>query len=484
MQYSTVTTRQTITLLFTGLILVISALLLSGCKCNVKTGKHCSELTVTMQGDGSGRVTSVPEGINCEPSCTQGYVKGTPVTLTASAYSGSEFATWSGGCSGSDSCMVSINENTQVAAVFDLLSTDISNLITPYVNASDMTDIRQGVNSIETDMWSIHDGLDIYPNGDLKPFHAVCDGRVHWIYVGDEQVIVTLACNSVFSAGYNFETQEPNTGHIQLANIQVTEGQQVSQGELIGHLYAPNVKAHVHFTLEKNWVFSCPTPYFSLEANNSMLDLLHEIIDDAELCFGPEASPLPMLTPYVSEADIAEISTGFSTQYSHSPWSYMHDGLDIYPKGDLTPFQAACAGTVDSVQLVQAGPGASWQVKVLIQCDDYVEDPAEGGYFTPFSTEYVFEPMSKAPPHGQQQLANISVTEGQLVSSGDIIGYLYAAHKDAHLQFNLVQYGSSFFSSLGVPRLPICPEPHFSTFARDSVLNLLRNVWPSANMCH
>lgn len=472
--------------MFTGLIVIISAFWLTGCKCNSQADGQCSDLTVTMAGTGSGKVTSAPDGINCEPECSQAYVTGSPIALTASPYSGSEFADWNGGgCSGTGTCTVTMNEDTTVTAEFNLVATEISNLITPYVNETDMAAIHNGFSTIETNgFWNfIHDGVDIYPNGDLKPFQAVCDGRVRWMYTGDEQVLVMLACNSTYTAEYNFESQAPNTGQIQLANILVAEGQVVAQGDVIGRLYVGHPDAHVHFSLYKNWVPTCPESYFSPAANASMLNLLHETFPpDAVLCYGANVTPPPMVTPYVNQPDMTEINAGFSTEYASSPWGFAHDGLDIFPQGDRQPFQAACAGTVDAVELVQAKPGANWQVKVLIQCDNYV--PNEGGYFIPLSVEYIFEPMTKAPPKGQQQLADITVVEGQNVSQGDIIGYLHDAHKGAHVQFGLVQFGSSDFSALGVPRLPICPEPHFSTAARDSVLNLLHVVWPSANMCY
>ena len=468
-------------------MLIAPLVLLSGCKCNSQADNQCSELSVSMSGSGSGRVTSIPEGIYCEPECAQGFVNGTPVTLSASPYSGSEFSGWSGGCSGTGPCTLTLSEATTVSSGFELVATDIADLVTPYVNASDMAAIRDGFSTIELNgQWNfVHDGVDIYPEGSLKAFQAVCDGRVRWMYTGSEQVIVMLDCNSTFTAEYNFETQVPQTGNIQLANILVAEGQTVAQGDIIGHLYVEDPQttpAHLHFSLYRNRVPTCPDPYLSPAARASMLALLHNTYPGAQLCYGANVLPPPLVTPYVSESDMERISAGFSTEFSSSPWDFANSALDIYPAGDLKPFQAACAGTVDRVQLVQAGPGANWQVKVLVQCDDYVPNP--GGYFIPFSVEYVFDPMTKAPPKGELQLAQISVTEGQPVLPGDIIGYLQAARKGAHLQFGLVQFGSSDFSASGVPRLPICPEPHFSNTARDSVLNLLHADWPSANMCY
>jgi len=82
-------------------------------------------LTVTLAGTGSGNVTSTPAGINCPTSCTKSYPNGTPVTLTATAASGSTFAGWSGDCTGTGTCVVTMNAAKSVTATFN------TNPITP-----------------------------------------------------------------------------------------------------------------------------------------------------------------------------------------------------------------------------------------------------------------------------------------------------------------------------------------------------------------
>lgn len=486
-KYITSDKRKAASLLFTLLIIVTSVLYLESCKCNGEGDGICSALTVTIEGAGSGNVTSSPDGIICETDCSESYVNGIQVTLTAAPYNGSVFAGWSGGgCSGTGTCTLIMDGDTTVTASFDLIGTDIANLITPYVNESDMLEIRDGFSTDKSSApWGfVHDGYDIYPDGDLKPFQAVCDGRVHWMYTGSEQVIVMLACNSTYTAEYNFETQLPQTGQDQLDNIAVAVGQPVSQGDIIGHLYTPNADAHVHFSLYKNWIPTCPEPYLSQDAGNSILNLVRVVFPNADMCYGGNVTPPPLVTPYVNETDMTEINPGFSSENSTSPWGYVHDGIDIYPQGDLKAFQASCSGLVDAVQLQQVSPGSNWQVGVLVQCDDYVTDHDTGGYFIPFSVEYVFEPMSTLAADGQSQLANISVIEGQAVSQGDIIGYLNLAGEGAQVHFGLVQFGSSAFSSIGVTGIPLCPEPHFSIAGKDSILNLLHVAWPGANMCY
>ena len=62
------------------------------------------EFTVSVTGEGTGVVTSSPEGIDCsaglETDCGQYYRDETEVTLTATAASGSVFTGWSGDCDG------------------------------------------------------------------------------------------------------------------------------------------------------------------------------------------------------------------------------------------------------------------------------------------------------------------------------------------------------------------------------------------------
>jgi subtilisin family serine protease len=76
-------------------------------------------LTVQKSGTGSGTVTSNPSGINCGSDCSESYPQGTTVTLSASPSPGSIFDGWSGGgCSGTDPCMVTMNDNITVIATF------------------------------------------------------------------------------------------------------------------------------------------------------------------------------------------------------------------------------------------------------------------------------------------------------------------------------------------------------------------------------
>ncbi len=75
-------------------------------------------LTVKKTGNGSGTVASTTPGIKCGSTCSYAFVSGTKVTLTAKASSGSKFAGWSGPCSGTGVCKVTMNVARTVTATF------------------------------------------------------------------------------------------------------------------------------------------------------------------------------------------------------------------------------------------------------------------------------------------------------------------------------------------------------------------------------
>ena len=75
-------------------------------------------LTVSQTGTGSGTVNSSPAGINCGSSCSASYVADTSVTLAATADGSSTFANWSGACSGTSTCTVTMDSAKNVTATF------------------------------------------------------------------------------------------------------------------------------------------------------------------------------------------------------------------------------------------------------------------------------------------------------------------------------------------------------------------------------
>ncbi|CAK0780823.1 exported hypothetical protein [Gammaproteobacteria bacterium] len=81
-----------------------------------------SALAVAKAGAGQGRVASSPNGIDCGGQCSYAFPRGGSVTLTASPSPGSVFAGWSGSCTGTGTCAITIDASQSITATFTLNS--------------------------------------------------------------------------------------------------------------------------------------------------------------------------------------------------------------------------------------------------------------------------------------------------------------------------------------------------------------------------
>jgi uncharacterized delta-60 repeat protein len=79
-------------------------------------------LTVTKTGEGSGTVTG--PGIDCGSDCSEDYEDATLVTLTAAPDEGSVFTGWSGACTATGSCQITMDAAKELTATFDPASVE------------------------------------------------------------------------------------------------------------------------------------------------------------------------------------------------------------------------------------------------------------------------------------------------------------------------------------------------------------------------
>src|SRR5437868_1758623 len=86
------------------------------------------QLTTALTGTGNGTVSSNPAGITCPSTCVATFQDGDTVDLSASAQTGSQFSGWSGNCSGTSDCVLTLHDNTQVTATFAATSPGLKSI--------------------------------------------------------------------------------------------------------------------------------------------------------------------------------------------------------------------------------------------------------------------------------------------------------------------------------------------------------------------
>ena len=103
-------------------------------------------LTVTRTGAGSGTITSSPAGVNCGSACSASFASGTVVTLSATPASGSSFSGWSGACSGTGTCAVTMSAARSVTASFGTVTPTTYTLTVARAGTGSGTVTASGIN--------------------------------------------------------------------------------------------------------------------------------------------------------------------------------------------------------------------------------------------------------------------------------------------------------------------------------------------------
>jgi len=112
--------------LYKNSLLLLLIIFITACSGGESGSSTTFNLAISIDGPGTGTVTSSPAGINCATDCSESYTESTIVTLTASRATGSSFAGWGGACSGTDSCTVTMDAAQSVTATFIEYSVDCS----------------------------------------------------------------------------------------------------------------------------------------------------------------------------------------------------------------------------------------------------------------------------------------------------------------------------------------------------------------------
>lgn len=86
------------------------------------------QLTVKGAGATPGRVISTPAGIDCPGRCTANFPIGTAVVLTPAPEPGTTFAGWSGPCTGTGTCKVTLGASTTATPTFENGTANITSI--------------------------------------------------------------------------------------------------------------------------------------------------------------------------------------------------------------------------------------------------------------------------------------------------------------------------------------------------------------------
>ena len=81
--------------------------------------KNIYTLVVFKTGIGNGTISSSPAVIDCGNDCQETFDHGTQITLTATPNQDSVFRGWDGSCSGKSLCIITMDQEKQVSAIFD-----------------------------------------------------------------------------------------------------------------------------------------------------------------------------------------------------------------------------------------------------------------------------------------------------------------------------------------------------------------------------
>lgn len=138
---------------------------------------------LTVQVTGNGSVSG--QGIDCGADCSESYPVGTVVNLTAAPAQGFVFSGWSGACTGTGACAVTMDSDKSVTATFVTAPPPSADLI--YLSGSldsKLGRVKVGDEDIlvfnpATNGWSlVWDGSDVGITGDLDDFAILDDGSI------------------------------------------------------------------------------------------------------------------------------------------------------------------------------------------------------------------------------------------------------------------------------------------------------------------
>ena len=327
------------------------------------------DLAVTVVGTGNGSVSSIPSGIDCGADCAETFDYGTAVTLTAVAETGSTFAGWTGACSGSGDCALTITQTTNVTATFDLISYDLAVSVVGAGNGS--------VSSAPSGIDCGADCAETFDYGTAVTLTAVAETGstfAGWTgaCAGSGDCVVTITETTNVTATFDIATffvylPMIANGTVSAPDLVVTDVQANADGVIVTIENQGNAPTDNYFWVDF-YVNPNPVP--------SRVNQLWSDVADQGVVWGVQQQLQvgESLTLMYSN-DPAALNQYYFAQYSH--FSGVAAGVPIYAQVDSANNRSQTGGVLETHELI----GAAYNnvSEMFVSVASLLEFPQTGG---------------------------------------------------------------------------------------------------------
>lgn len=169
-------------------------------------------LLVSKAGSGAGTVTSIPTGTSCGNACNIPFTPGTLVTLTATPDADSTFVGWSGACTGTGTCQVTVNDNkavtmsTNTTVTANFKKNYSLNLVISGTGAGIVTSVppKMACNTSCSDIYVSGDQVTLVPT----PYeYSYFSGWSNGACVGTGNCTLIMNANTTVTSNFNKDIQ-------------------------------------------------------------------------------------------------------------------------------------------------------------------------------------------------------------------------------------------------------------------------------------
>ena len=333
-----------------------------------------------------------------------------------------------------------------------------------YENESDIYALNGAWASTNSCPWArLHEGFDFSLLNHSKVL-AAAPGQVSIIREKDwgdttenrYMVEITIRFNNTVFVNYNFEPWTNNSYYheLQKSLININVGDWVEIGQEIASFLQIGEGAHIHFDVIENDVRTRLDRYYSPEAYEKMMDLVHMWHPEwPYLCYD-ENTPLDyMMASFEFNWSISKVEKGYSNT-PLCPWNETHLGFDFFFI-DNAKVLAAAPGQVTVIECIDRGSGRQDRYALRLVLN----------FSQTLATEYLFEIWSDDYADYEQQLnqLQVEVKVGNWIPLAWDLGSFHKVNSSAHVHFAVNENGSP---------APICQ--YYSTDAYNKMMGLVK----------